>query len=97
VFKTGFLGTFVISWSQTEIDGLEAAPVQSLKVGAAWSWRGDTICVDGPNNVLRLDRADDAAQLRRRAARKVQRLSVPRWKNSLLSGANRTVAICTRR
>ncbi len=74
MFKTGFLGTFVISWSQTEIDGLEAAPVQSLKVGAAWSWRGDTICVDGPNNVLRLDRADDAAQLRRRAARKVQRL-----------------------
>ncbi|HDZ81243.1 MAG TPA: Hint domain-containing protein [Roseobacter sp.] len=72
--KTGFLGTFVISWSQTEIDGLEAAPVQSLKVGAAWSWRGDTICVDGPNNVLRLGRADDAEQLRRRAARKVQRL-----------------------
>ena len=72
--KTGFLGTFVISWSQTEIDGLEAAPVQSLKVGAAWSWRGDTICVDGPNNVLRLDKADDAEQLRRRAARKVQRL-----------------------
>jgi len=74
VVKTGFLGTFVISWSQTEIDGLEAAPVQSLKVGAAWSWRGDTICVDGPNNVLRLGRADDAEQLRRRAARKVQRL-----------------------
>ena len=72
--KTGFLGTFVISWSQTEIDGLEAAPVQSLKVGAAWSWRGDTICVDGPNNVLRLGRADDAEQLSRRAARKVQRL-----------------------
>ena len=53
--KTGFLGTFVISWSQTEIDGLEAAPVHSLKVGAAWAWRGDAIRVDGPNDILRLD------------------------------------------
>jgi len=32
---TGFRGTFVISWSQTEIDGLDATPVQNLTVGAA--------------------------------------------------------------
>ncbi len=30
---TTFRGAFVISWSQTEVDGLEAAPVQSLNVG----------------------------------------------------------------
>lgn len=72
--KTGFRGTFVISWSQTEIDGLDAAPVQSLKVGAAWAWRGDSIRVDGPNDVLRLDQADEAGDLRRRAARMVHRL-----------------------
>jgi len=72
--KTGFRGTFVISWSQTEIDGLEAAPVQSLKVGAAWAWRGDAIRVDGPNDVLRLDQADGAENLRKRAARMVHRL-----------------------
>ncbi|MFK7836707.1 MAG: Hint domain-containing protein [Sulfitobacter sp.] len=72
--KTGFRGTFVISWSQTEIDGLEAAPVQSLKVGAAWAWRGDAIRVDGPNDVLRLDEADGAENLRKRAARMVHRL-----------------------
>ena len=45
--KTGFRGTFVISWSQTEVDGLEAAPVKNLSVGAAWSWRGDAVQVDG--------------------------------------------------
>ena len=67
--KTGFKGTFVISWSQTEIDGLDAAPVHSLKVGAAWAWRGDAIRVDGPNDVLRLDQADGAENLRKRAAR----------------------------
>ena len=72
--KTGFKGTYVISWSQTEIDGLDAAPVQALNVGGAWSWRGDAIRVDGPNDVLRLDRADEAEHLRKRAARMVHRL-----------------------
>jgi len=71
---TGFRGTFVISWSQTEIDGLDAAPVQSLSVGAAWAWRGDAVRVDGPSDVLRLDEADGTETLRKRAARMVHRL-----------------------
>jgi hypothetical protein len=72
--KTGFRGTFVISWSQTEIDGLEAAPLPTIDVGATWSWRGDAIRVDGPADVLRLDRSDGSANLRKRAARMVHRL-----------------------
>jgi hypothetical protein len=72
--KAGFRGTFVISWSQTEVDGLEAAPVQSLSVGAAWSWRGDAVQVDGPSGVLRLDRAVGTDDLRKRAAKMVHRL-----------------------
>ncbi len=72
--KTGFRGTFVISWSQTEIDGLDAAPVRSLEVGAAWAWRGDAVRVDGPSDILRLDQADGAEELRKRAARMVHRL-----------------------
>ncbi|MDW3183046.1 Hint domain-containing protein [Roseobacter sp.] len=72
--KTGFRGTFLISWSQTEIDGLEAAPMQSLSIGAAWAWRGDTVQVDGPSGVLRLDREDGSTTLRGRAARMVHRL-----------------------
>lgn len=72
--NTGFRGTFVISWSQTEVDGLEAAPLPSLSVGAAWAWRGDVVRVDGPHDVLRLDRADGSEALRRRAARMVRRL-----------------------
>lgn len=71
---TGFRGTFVISWSQTEIDGLDAAPVQALSVGAAWAWRGDAVRVDGPSDVLRLDEADGTENLRKRAARMVHRL-----------------------
>ncbi|MCX7567257.1 Hint domain-containing protein [Sulfitobacter sp. F26169L] len=71
---TGFCGTFVISWSQTEIDGLDAAPVQALSVGAAWAWRGDAVRVDGPSDVLRLNDADGTENLRKRAARMVHRL-----------------------
>jgi len=72
--KTGFRGTFVISWSQTEVDGLEAAPLQSLNVGATWSWRGEAVRVDGPGELLRLEQADGEANLRRRAVRMVHRL-----------------------
>lgn len=72
--KTGFRGTFVISWSQTEIDGLRAAPLETLANGAAWSWFGESVRVDGPSDILRLDQADGEADLRRRAARTVRRL-----------------------
>lgn len=71
---TGFHGTFVISWSQTTIDGLNAAPLAFLNVGAAWSWAGDAVRVDGPSALLRLDGADGETDRRRRAARMVRRL-----------------------
>lgn len=72
--NTGYCGTFVISWSQTEVDGLEAAPLNALTIGAAWSWKGQPVRVDGPTDVLRLERTKDGAELRRRAARTVRRL-----------------------
>jgi hypothetical protein len=71
---TGFGGTFVISWSQTEVDGLEAAPIESLTVGAAWAWRGDAVRVDGPTELLRLEQEDGEENVRQRAARMVRRL-----------------------
>jgi hypothetical protein len=72
--KTGSSGTFVISWSQTETDGLKAAPLDVLQVGASWRWTGAPVRVDGPQDVLRLDGAEGAAEMRRRAARIVRRL-----------------------
>ena len=71
---TGFRGTFVISWSQTEVDGLGTAPVMALQVGASWLWRGEAVRVDGPSEFLRLERTDGKAQIRRRAARMVRQL-----------------------
>ena len=72
--ETGFRGTFVISWSQTEVDGLEAAPEQTLETGVVWSWHGDAVQVDGPSGLLRLDQGEEGANIRKRAARMVRRL-----------------------
>jgi len=72
--ETGYRGAFVISWSQTEVDGLKSAPAESLAVGTTWSWRGDPVRVDGPNGILRLERANGDATSRRCAAKLVRRL-----------------------
>lgn len=72
--KTGFRGTFVISWSQTEVDGVKAAPLEALARGGAWAWQGETVRVDGPGALLQLDQADGGEDLRRRAAHSVRRL-----------------------
>ncbi|MBY6159613.1 Hint domain-containing protein [Mameliella alba] len=72
---TGFRGTFVISWAQTEIDGVQDAPLPALQVGAAWSWSGDPVRVDGPASVLPLgEMTADTLDIRPRAARMVRRL-----------------------
>lgn len=72
--KTGFRGAFVIAWSQTEVDGLADAPSGALIRGAAWAWTGDVLRVDGPSNILQLDRSAGSQAMRRRAARIVTRL-----------------------
>ncbi|MDR0810584.1 MAG: Hint domain-containing protein [Gemmobacter sp.] len=71
---TGARGTFVISWSQTETDGIAGASSDALGVGVTWRWTGAPLRVDGPQSVLLLEGASGEAELRRRAARMVRRL-----------------------
>lgn len=80
--RTGFSGTFVIAWTQVEVEGLLCAPLTSLSIGASWRWSGDAICVGGPRDVLVLDGAIGKAELHQRAAQSVRRLI-----GSALSGA----------
>ena len=72
--KTGYRGTFVISWGQTEVDGLRPAPLEALQVGVSWRWQGQAIRVDGPQGLLVLRGDVAGAELRRHAARGVRRL-----------------------
>ncbi len=71
---TGYRGTFVISWSQTELDGLAAAQVGAIEPGAVWRWHGRATRVDGPGDILVLGQAEETVRIRRHAARMVRRL-----------------------
>jgi len=71
---TGFCGAYVVSWTQTDIDGLPNAPLEAVKPGASWSWMGEAVRVDGPSDVLVLDQTSGQAELRKRAARSVRKL-----------------------
>ena len=68
-------GTFVISWSQTEIDGLTGAPVTALDDGAMWIWRGTPVQIDDvlsdPNPGMA---PDDREAFRQRAAASARRI-----------------------
>jgi hypothetical protein len=71
---SGCWNAFLISWAQTEIDGLEAAPVLNLAVGSSWSWRGDAVAT-GPLTFDPVDAEAVRADARRKqAAKAVHRL-----------------------
>lgn len=72
--KTGFRGTFAISWTQTEVDGLAAPPATAIGVGAAWRWHGAALRLDGPGDVLRLEDPAGEAEFHIHAARMARRL-----------------------
>ncbi len=63
----GNSGTFVLSWAQTEIDGLCGAPVGALELGAQWRWWGEAM-------PLSLGGAEGAGDLHAEAARAARRL-----------------------
>jgi hypothetical protein len=67
-------GSYLISWSQTCVEGLRSPPVPALETGATWSWSGDAVPLDPPGA---LPAAADSEALRRRALRAVRRLLGP--------------------
>ena len=72
---TGPEGTFVISWSQTEIDGLSGAPASSMDAGAMWIWRGDPVRIDGATGGVRGAYPNESREMhRRRAAASARRI-----------------------
>lgn len=72
--EAGFAGTFVIAWSQVEIDGIAQAPLSAVRVGATVRWSGGAVCVEGAKGALVLDHAIGNAELHQRAALMVRRL-----------------------
>ncbi|MBS0123400.1 Hint domain-containing protein [Thetidibacter halocola] len=60
---TGYRGTFVISWAQTELDARRNPPRAALRPGALWCWLGEALRIDGPASILPLLAEPDAARL----------------------------------
>lgn len=71
---TGNRGTFVVSWAQTEADGLRSPPVSAIRVGATWRWTGSATRVDAPKDILVLKNAIDLTGLHKGAARNARRI-----------------------
>ena len=67
-------GTFVISWSQTEIDGLSGSPIAALEKGAAWRWKGVPVRIDGTSEVSEPYSGTSADSIRRQAAAGARRI-----------------------
>jgi hypothetical protein len=67
-------GTFVISWSQTEIDGLSGSPITAVEKGAAWRWQGAPVRIDGASEVGGTHSSGDTKSIRRRAAAGARRI-----------------------
>ena len=72
--STDFRGTYVISWSQTEVDGQRAPAPAHIQAGSVWRWTGLPVRVDRPGTALRLEGPLGSDDRRRRAARMVRRL-----------------------
>lgn len=68
-----FRGTFVISWSQTELDGLPGSMAAGVCVGSTWGWTGHPTRVDDGRDVYVLENPKGVEETRERAARQIRR------------------------
>lgn len=73
--NTSFRGAYVISMSQTEIDGQKAAPLGALQEGSVWRWTGEATRVGESMDVSRLERAYANQSLTQRAGRALRRFA----------------------
>jgi hypothetical protein len=67
-------GTHILSWSQTESDGLTGPDPARIAPGSVWRWTGSALRVDRPSGPLLLQSPEGSADRQRRAARMVRRL-----------------------
>jgi len=95
------VGCFVISWSQTEIDGLAGAPARSLRRGASWRWSGRPVRLDAVAGLSGLLDGLAVGVMRNhvvaRARKLVERVlldeGVPRSGGKPLSASSQTVTL----
>lgn len=70
-----FRGVFALHWQQTEIDGVRGSDPGWLRIGASWSWQGDSLRLDGTPSVLPLGTDSEHARAQTGARAMAERLS----------------------
>ena len=73
---SGFSGVYAVEWAQTAPGEEWGLPPDLLAVGMSWRWRGVAQRLDAGVAALWLDRPADREDPRRRARRRMQRLSL---------------------
>lgn len=71
---TGKTGTFLVSWSQAELDGMVGTDPSAIAAGSTWRWSGRASRIDDPRDILVLENALGVAETHRRAADKIRRI-----------------------
>ncbi|MCY4180822.1 MAG: Hint domain-containing protein [Litoreibacter sp.] len=69
----GFGGTYVLSMTQTTLDGAPALPGRAPRVGQDWRWQGAATRLDGSQSILTLDHPSGQSALRARVAKTLER------------------------
>ncbi|MCC5956225.1 MAG: Hint domain-containing protein [Natronohydrobacter sp.] len=72
---TPFRGVFALRWQQTEIDGIRGIDPGWLRVGASWSWQGESLRLDGAPSVLPLGSDSEHTRTHTGARAMAERLS----------------------
>ncbi|TCP38869.1 Hint domain-containing protein [Rhodovulum marinum] len=72
--KAGQRDAYVISWTQTELDGARAPASGAIVAGLPWRWSGDAVRIAGAILAHDIPADGDETALRRRAARSAARL-----------------------
>lgn len=61
--------SYVLFWTQTEVDGLRGRPVASVQTGSVWRWSGEAVVIDGPVAIDGRDGLDGSLHALRHAFR----------------------------
>lgn len=72
---TGFGGAYVLTLTQTSLDGAPATIGQAPRMGQVWAWQGEAVRLDGPQSLAVLGKPLGHDALHSRAARAARKLA----------------------
>jgi hypothetical protein len=69
--------SYLISWSQTSVEGLQGPPVPAIETGLSWSWHGEPVALDHPGGGHHAVGPDDFRRTSTNAVRRLLGRTLP--------------------